>query len=473
MKYIIFLLLGILFQVTNAQSFNESRITPIIDANTTFYNSFFTTSVKGLECPPKLSKNESYQFSFLDSIPLSKESEDQFLHLFTDYNCGLFYQISQSFQYGNPYYQEALKQKELTYKYSLLPLTISANTPNLKYLGDKSGAWQLSFVNARRYGLVINHWFDQRNDLAASSQAASAYLAFLNNYYLNNEMLVITAFYTSIPYVNKTISKLGTVNTTTFYHALTPEIQGYFSYLKAWSNWLENFDISKVEFNPKAQSEVYTNDTLSFQTISEFMDIPIHELRKLNPVFVAETVLPNSDYAFYLPKEKAVIFNRKYDDFLKFQKDEQERKAKELAELKKQMESGIPDLEKYHAVTYTVKSGDVLGKIADKNNVKVSNIKQWNNLHSDRIDIGQKLVLYVPNGTKSTLPKETSSNKISTKPTKAIPGNGTPEVYTVKNGESLWLIAKKFPGVSAENIMEWNGCTEKISPGMKLKIYKP
>lgn len=473
MKYIIFLLFGFLFQITNAQNFNESRITPIIEANNVFFNSFFTTTVKGLKCPPKLSKNDSYHFSFLDSIPIPKESENEFLLLFAEDNCELFYKISQSFQYANPYYQDALKQKGLTYKYSLLPLTISANTPNLKYLGDKSGPWQLSFVNARKYGLEINQWYDQRNDLSASSMAAATYLGFLNEYYLNNEMLVITAFYTSIPYVNKTISNLETVNATTFYLALTPEIQGYLSYLKAWSNWLENFDVSKVEYMPNAQTEVYANDTLSFQTISEFMDIPINRLRKLNPILIGETVLPKSKFAFYLPKEKAVIFNRKYDEFLKFQKDEQEQRSKELAELKKQLESGIPDLEKHHAVTYTVKSGDVLGKIADKNNVKVKQIKQWNNLHSDRIDIGQKLVLYVPNSVKSDLPKEIATNKISTKPTKAIPGNGIPEIYTVKNGESLWLIAKKFPGISAENIMEWNGCTEKISPGMTLKIYQP
>ena len=473
MKHILFFLFGFISQYAFSQNFNENRVNPIKNANSVFYNSFFTSTNSNLECPPKLLSNDNYEFSFLDSIPVSKESEDQFLQLFTDQKCNLFYQFSQSFRYANPYYKAALDKEELSSKYSLLALTVSANTPNLKYLGDKSGAWQLSFITARKYGLNVNQYFDERNDLRSSSQAAASYLKFLNNYYLNNEMLIITAFYTSVPYVNKTISSLDTVNTIQFYNAVTPDIQGYFSYLKAWSNWLGNFDISKIEYENQSNTEVFTNDTLSFQTISEFMKIPVSELKRLNPIFIGETVIPNSNYSFYLPKEKAEVFNTQYEDFLTFQKEEQERKAKELAELKKRMESGIPDLEKYHAVTYTVRSGDVLGKIADRNNVKVSQIKQWNNLHSDRINIGQKLVLYVPNNGRSNLPKEASNNKITNKPTKAVPGNGTPEIYTVKNGESLWLIAKKFPGVSAENIMEWNGCTEKISPGMKLKIYTP
>ena len=43
--------------------------------------------------------------------------------------------------------------------------------------------------------------------------------------------------------------------------------------------------------------------------------------------------------------------------------------------------------------------------------------------------------------------------------------------YTVQPGESLWLIAKKFPGVSADNIMQWNSIDESIQPGQVLKIY--
>jgi membrane-bound lytic murein transglycosylase D len=45
-------------------------------------------------------------------------------------------------------------------------------------------------------------------------------------------------------------------------------------------------------------------------------------------------------------------------------------------------------------------------------------------------------------------------------------------IHTVKQGESLWLIAKQYPGVTPEAIMKANGIGDKLQPGMKLKIPK-
>lgn len=475
MKYSIFFLFLLLSFSGFNQDFATSRIIPIIKAHNQYESPFPNQDIK-YNCPPLLSNTPISSFNFLDSLPLNPQYEEEFLSLFLNQNCDQFYSFLQAHQYSIPYYLKALNNHKLSEKYTLLPLTISGDNPTLKYLKDKSGTWQLSYVSARKYGLEITSYIDERNDIKESSIAAAKHLQFLNDYYLNNEFLVVTAFYTSVPFVNKHIAQLDTVNPVTFFNNLPPEIQGYFSYLKAWTNWLTHFKTPSFAIpndTIKYWTEVIPKDTLNFTTISQFMDISISQLKMMNPVLIGEKALPESQHPLYLPKAKAVIFHTKYDAFLTFQKEEEIRKKKELAELKKRMESGIPDLNKYKAVTYKVKSGDVLGKIAQKNNVKVSQIKQWNHLKSDRINVGQKLVLYVPKSQPTALPKETVDNKIKVKPSKAKPGQGTPQVYTVKNGESLWLIAKKFPGVSAENIMEWNGCTDKISPGMQLKIYTP
>jgi len=45
-------------------------------------------------------------------------------------------------------------------------------------------------------------------------------------------------------------------------------------------------------------------------------------------------------------------------------------------------------------VVYRVKSGDVLGTIAAKHGVKVSQIKAWNDLNSTVIRVGQKLIIH-------------------------------------------------------------------------------
>jgi membrane-bound lytic murein transglycosylase D len=128
-------------------------------------------------------------------------------------------------------------------------------------------------------------------------------------------------------------------------------------------------------------------------------------------------------------------------------------------------------------VVYTVKSGDVLGLIAEKYGVKVSEIQDWNNLTSTRIDIGDELIIYldsnavsIPDTSQNKVSKNTSANhkkiKINEK------DNSKYVLYTVKPGDNLWLIAKKFPGISAQNIMDLNGIDENLKPGQVLRIKK-
>ena len=47
-------------------------------------------------------------------------------------------------------------------------------------------------------------------------------------------------------------------------------------------------------------------------------------------------------------------------------------------------------------LVYVVQKGDYLGKIAKQYGLSVSNIKDWNKMHSDNLSIGDKLILYIP-----------------------------------------------------------------------------
>ena len=110
-----------------------------------------------------------------------------------------------------------------------------------------------------------------------------------------------------------------------------------------------------------------------------------------------------------------------------------------------------------NATTYVVKKGDVLGKIAERHGCTVAQLKQWNGLTSNNIKVGQKLKL---NGSSSTSSSSASSSEEYT-------------TYTVKAGDSLYSIAKNYSGVSAQDIMNFNGMSNSnIKPGMKIKIPK-
>ncbi len=105
---------------------------------------------------------------------------------------------------------------------------------------------------------------------------------------------------------------------------------------------------------------------------------------------------------------------------------------------------------------YIVQEGDYLSKIAVEYNVSVDDLKEWNNLESDKIYVGQKLWLVKPKTEKK---KTTESGKAKT--------------HTVKEGENLTLIAEKY-GVTVSELKKWNEIEgDIIIPGQVLEVSKP
>ena len=105
--------------------------------------------------------------------------------------------------------------------------------------------------------------------------------------------------------------------------------------------------------------------------------------------------------------------------------------------------------------TYRVRSGDSLWTIARKHRVTVKQVSNWNKLDAGApIRPGQKLVIYKNGGSSS------SASRVRT------------VVYTVRSGDSLYLISKKF-NVSINDLRRWNNLTEgkHLQPGQNLKLH--
>jgi len=116
-------------------------------------------------------------------------------------------------------------------------------------------------------------------------------------------------------------------------------------------------------------------------------------------------------------------------------------------------------------IEYVVKKGDFLGIIAKKNNVDLAMIKEWNNLSDNNIHVGQKLIIGKVDASDDAIANnDTKSDRVTSKAKQA-------QHYLVRKGDSLFSIAKKYPGVTISDIKKWNGInSENIKPGMKLKI---
>jgi len=119
-------------------------------------------------------------------------------------------------------------------------------------------------------------------------------------------------------------------------------------------------------------------------------------------------------------------------------------------------------------VIYSVRSGDVLGKIATKYHCRVSQIKDWNNLHSDRLSVGQKLKIYPK---ASYLAQNKTIDQVKQEKLKTTNENGY-VYYTIKKGDNLWNIANRYEGVSLEQLQELNkNINDKnLKTGTRIKI---
>ena len=115
-------------------------------------------------------------------------------------------------------------------------------------------------------------------------------------------------------------------------------------------------------------------------------------------------------------------------------------------------------------IEYTVQKGDNLGTISKKFGTDIADLKEWNHLSDNNIAFGKKIIV-----AKNEIAINTS------KATAASFKKGKTDAdlhdYFVKKGDSLFSIAKKYPGVSVSDIKKWNDINnEEIKPGMKLKI---
>ncbi len=223
------------------------------------------------------------------------------------------------------------------------------------------------------------------------------------------------------------------------------------------------------------------NRMLHFGQVAELTGAPIDEIKNLNPQYKHQ-IIPGNDkeYILRLPYKYTNSFIEHQDSIHTYKADI----FFNPVTIKKIKDGGDGE-----RIVYKVRSGDYLGKIASKYRVSVNQIKRWNNLNSNNIRVGQNLVIYrggiapssaSQNRSASSAPAaKQSANagvireaKPASKPASTVQSSGEYTIYTVKEGESLYIIAKKFPGVSAQNIMDFYGIGSNIKPGMKLRIPK-
>ena len=359
-----------------------------------------------------------------------------------------------------PMFEHELDKHELPLEIKYLAIVESALKPRAKSRVGATGLWQFMFTTGKMYGLDVSSYVDERSDPVKSTEAAAKYLAKL--YEIFGDWDLALAAYNSGPgNVTKAIRRSGGYeNYWNIRNYLPRETAGYLPAFLATMYIFEyadehGFNKEKPLFNYVETDTIRVKQMITLDQVSEVTGVDIEALQFLNPSYKLDIIpyIEDENYILRLPREAVGVFVANEEAIYAFAKSEFDKREKPLPQF----------FEEDTKIRYTVRSGDYLGKIARKYGVRVNDIKRWNGLRSNNINIGQRLTIYKKSPGKAAT-TQTSSN------TKPVEGN---TVYTVKNGDSLWSIAQKFPGVSVQNIKDWNGISgNKLKPGMKLKISK-
>ncbi len=370
------------------------------------------------------------------------------------------------FNYYKPTIDSALLNNGLPKELNLLPAVCSAFNPTSNNGIGGFGFWHLNHPQAIKYGLIVNDYVDERRDFKKSTKAATGYLKDLHTKY-NNWELTLAAYSSGVVTINNLLNRHNASSYKQIATYLPEQTKGFVEAFIALTYVYSYDSYGAVQLNPIIMQDTINIDRkLKFKAVNDVIKTNSKSIAFLNPTLNKQVFAPNS--IAYLPKGFGDKFNLLKDSIYFYQDSIlHQPKPAEVAPI-------IPkDGEPYE---YTVRSGDVLGMIAQRHNVRVSQLQAWNNINGTRINIGDKIMIYGKKG-KTVTPKKAVENKPKTKttstPKKVINNSGDYTNYTVKSGDNLWVIAKKYSGVSANNIMDFNKIDGNLSVGQVIKIPKP
>ena len=367
-------------------------------------------------------------------------------------------------EYYFPMFEEKLDQYNMPLEIKYLAVVESALNPVARSRVGATGLWQFMYSTARLQGLEITSYVDERTDPIKSTIAACEYLTKL--YSIFDDWDLALAAYNSGPgNVSKAIRRSGGKKD---YWSIRPylprETAGYVPAFIA-VNYMMKYHEEHLIYPTEVKSSFYNTDTvlvkeqISFAQIQELIDIDEDELRFLNPSFKYKVIpkVETDPYALVLPSNKVGLFVSHEDSIYALAKKDFEQNKKE--------ENTVVAVN--DRIRHKVRRGEVLGTIAERYGVRVSSIRRWNGLRGNTIRVGQNLTIYPKKNGSSASTAIASSSQVSK------PKEGDYVLYKVRSGESFYSIARKYPGVSAQNIMGWNNYrnSRSLKPGARLKIY--
>jgi membrane-bound lytic murein transglycosylase D len=347
---------------------------------------------------------------------------------------------------------DQIENRGLPAELALLPVIESAYDPFAYSRSSAAGLWQIIPGTGKRFGLKQTWWYDGRRDIVESTRAALDYLEYLNQMFEGDWLLTIAAYNSGEGTVGRAIqSNSAAGKPTDFWHLSLPaETRAYVPRLLGLAAVLaepEKHSLALPEIpDIPVFSTVEFDSQIELALAASLAGVDLTELQSLNPGFNQWATDPDGPHRLQLPVAAAEPF------------------AMALADL--------PPSKRMRWHRHQVQSGDTLGAIARKYRTTVEVLRSVNGLSGSQIRVGAHLMVPSSPGSVAGQPGIADSR---------LTGAGETErdgrvrrEHTVRSGESLWVIARKY-GVSVRELAASNGMApaDTLVVGRKLVVWQP
>lgn len=432
---------------------------------------------------------------------------------------------------------EEVEKRGMPTEVALLPMIESAFNPKAYSTSHASGIWQFIPSTGKNFGLEQNWWYDGRRDVTAATDAALDYLQKLHDMFGSWE-LAFAAYNWGEGSVQRAIAKNRKKGLPTDYLSLTmpAETRNYLPKLMAVKQIImdpaaRNLTLASIPNRPYFVS-IPTTQHIDLAVAARLAKMPLHDFVSLNPAYNRPVINAKGSRSLLLPVDKADLFTsnlESYDKPLVSWKSYTPARGEKIDNVARRFSISVARLKEINSITkrnklsagqtllvplsrneaavptfneaqravepeeteplpvssrliYAVKKGDTLASIAKRHKVSATQIKALNNLRSNRLGSGQKLVIRqetlakrnLAAGKAKPVKQAAASKSMPVKLAAANSAKRSQRYYTVRRGDTVDSIAKRF-NVATNDIQRWNNISGKrgLTPGNKVTLMLP
>ena len=339
---------------------------------------------------------------------------------------------------------EQIEKRDMPIELALLPIVESEFNPLALSSARAAGIWQIVPTTGIYYGLKQDEWYDARQDVIESTNAALDLLQRLNTMFNGDWLLTIAAYNSGEGRVLKAIKENKAKGKKTDFWSLSlpQETSAYVPRLLALADIMKNQKKYGINFpktnTQRALDQLEVGQQIELTQVAQITGLPLEQIRQLNAGYKHQVTPPDGPHKITLPKSHSAL-------------------------LKQAIVGQTTSL--VTKASYTVREGDDLDKIARRYSSNKNAILAFNDLTSEQVATGNTLhvPMYSADVAESLLNNKLSEEKKKNTPRKVS--------YTVKSGESLSVIAKRL-GVKVSDLQKWNNLkNNKLKPGQRLTYF--